>query len=139
MITSRISKQGLLAVPGIVFGVFPNLFCPACWPAYTGLLAAVGIPFIPTTTYLFPTTAAFLLAATAALGLKARQRRGYGPFLLGAAGSVAILTGRFTFDMSMLTYLGIGSVIAASIWNSFPKRQASTAPCSQCASESKTD
>ena len=137
MITSRISKQGLLAVSGIVFSVFPNLFCPACWPAYTGLLAAVGIPFIPTATYLFPTTAAFLLVATAALGLKARQRRGHGPFLLGAVGSVALLTGRFTFAIPMLTYAGIGFVIAASIWNSIPNRPVSS--CSQCAAERKTD
>jgi hypothetical protein len=139
MITSRISKQGLLAVPGVVLGVFPNLFCPACWPAYTGLLASVGIPFIPTAAYLFPVTTAFLVVSTVALAFRAQQRRRYGPFLLGAVGSVAVLTGRFTFDMPMLTYVGLGSVIAASLWNSLPRnRPASPASCSQCASETKT-
>ncbi len=66
MITSRIGRQGLLALPGVVFSVFPNLVCPGCWPAYTGLLAAFGIPFISSATYLFPATLAFLAVATAA-------------------------------------------------------------------------
>ena len=42
MTTLRMNRQGLLTLPGIIFSVFPTLVCPACWPAYAGLLAAFG-------------------------------------------------------------------------------------------------
>ena len=62
MTTLRMNRQGLLTLPGIIFSVFPTLVCPACWPAYAGLLAAFGLPFIPSTAYLFPITLIFLVA-----------------------------------------------------------------------------
>jgi hypothetical protein len=83
MTITRMNRQGLLALPGVVFSIFPTLICPACWPAYTGLLSAVGLPFIPSRVYLFPATLLFVALAVTALGLKARQRHGYGPLALG--------------------------------------------------------
>jgi len=106
------------------------------WPAYAGLLAAFGLPFIPSTAYLFPITLIFLAAGTAALVFKVRHRRGYGPFLLGVIGSAAVLVGRFVIDARAMTYAGAGFLIAASIWNSVHKRPAS-ACCGRCAPETE--
>ena len=136
MTTLRMNRQGLLTLPGIIFSVFPTLVCPACWPAYAGLLAAFGLPFIPSTAYLFPVSLIFLAAGTVALVFKARHRRGYGPFLLGVIGSAAVLVGKFVIDAHGMTYAGAGFLIAASIWNSVPKRRMS-ASCGRCVSETE--
>jgi len=136
MTTLRMNRQGVLTLPAIIFSVFPALVCPACWPAYAGLLAALGLPFIPSTAYLFPVTLIFLAVGTAALVFKARHRRGYGPFLLGMMGSAAVLVGKFVIDARAMTYAGAGFLIAASIWNSVPKRCVS-ASCGQCAPEAE--
>ena len=136
MTTLRMNRQGLLTLPGIIFSVFPTLVCPACWPAYAGLLAAFGLPFIPSTAYLFPVSLIFLAAGTVALVFKARHRRGYGPFLLGVIGSAAVLVGKFVIDAHGMTYAGAGFLIAASIWNSVSKRRMS-ASCGRCVSETE--
>jgi hypothetical protein len=105
MITTRINRQGLLAVPGVLISVFPTLICPACWPAYTGLLSAVGLPFIPSSTYLFTATVIFLAVALVALGLRANQRHGYGPLVLGIGASAVVVVSKFVTHMTSATYL----------------------------------
>lgn len=60
---SRTWKQGLLALPGVSLSILPKLACPACWPAYAGLLAAVGLGFLISAAYLLPLTVAFLALA----------------------------------------------------------------------------
>src|SRR6516162_7741173 len=76
-------------LPGIGISVLPKVVCPACWPAYASVLSTLGLGFIPLSTkYLLPLTAGFLVVAVAALGLRARQRRGYFPMLLGVVASV---------------------------------------------------
>ena len=104
MSIARISRQSLLAVPGVLFSMFPTLICPACWPAYTGLLAAMGLPFIPSSMYLSRTTAAFLGVALFALGFRARQRHGYGPLVLGIAASAAVFVSKFIVGLTSARY-----------------------------------
>src|SRR5579864_1017010 len=76
-------RQGLLAVPSVGVSMLPKLACPACWPAYSGLLASVGLGPLIRETYLLPLTATFLGLALGVMAFKARERYGYGPFLLG--------------------------------------------------------
>jgi hypothetical protein len=59
-------KQGLLALPSVAFSMLPKLACPACWPAYAGLLTSVGLGFLISTVYLLPLTIAFLVLALGA-------------------------------------------------------------------------
>jgi hypothetical protein len=42
----RTWKQNLLAVPGIGLSLLPKIACPACWPAYAGLLSSLGLGFL---------------------------------------------------------------------------------------------
>lgn len=130
-------RSSLAAVPGIAFALLPKLACPACWPAYAGLLSSVGLGFLLDETYLFPLTAAFLLLAVGALAFRARTRRGYGPFVLGLAATVVVLAGKFAFGSNAAMYGGIAVLVAASVWNAWPVR-GKDAGCPACVSDSSS-
>jgi hypothetical protein len=93
----------------------------------------MGLPFIPSSVYLFPTTVAFLGITLGALGLRARQRHGYGPLILGVAASAAVLVSKFVLSLTPATYTAAALLIIASLWNSMPRRAAVAVSCSQCA------
>src|SRR6266478_1841151 len=73
--------------------MLPKLACPACWPAYAGLLTSVGLGFLISAVYLLPLTVAFLVLALGALAFRAKQRRGYSPLLLGIVTASGVLLG----------------------------------------------
>jgi mercuric ion transport protein len=67
--------------------------------------------------------------AVGTLAYKARQRRGYAPFALGIAGAITIVVGKFYLDNDFLNkdfigYAGIFLLIAASVWNVWPRKGA---------------
>jgi hypothetical protein len=90
--------------PAVLMSLLPNLACPACWPAYAGVVSSLGLGFLLDTGYLLPLTAAFLSAALAALGFRARSRRGLGRSRSGCSRRPIAL------------------LVLASIWNSWPRR-----------------
>jgi mercuric ion transport protein len=94
-------KRSLAVLPGIGVSLLPKLVCPMCWPAYAGLLSALGLGFLISTKYLLALTVAFLSIAAAALGFRASRRYGYGPFWLGLVAAAVILTGKFYFDVGV--------------------------------------
>lgn len=94
-----------------------------CWPAYAGFLSSIGLGLLMDSTWLFPLTGAFLVLAVSALAFRARIRRGYGPFGLGVIASVIVLLGKFALEKNTAMYAGIGLLVAASLWNSWPRRQ----------------
>lgn len=111
----------LAMLPAIATSILPNVSCAACWPAYAGVLGSLGLGFLLERTYLLPLTAAFLTVALGALAHRARTRRGYGPLVLGAAASAVVLFGKFGLSSDPLMYLGAALLIAASVWNSWPR------------------
>ena len=119
-------------LPALGVAMLPKVACPACWPAYSGLLAAVGLGFLMETTILLPLTLVFLLTAVGTLVFRAQNRRGYGPFVVGVAAAAIVMVAKFHFEANFGMYAGIGLLVAASLWNSWPKRSASRA-CSACA------
>jgi mercuric ion transport protein len=125
---SRGWKSSAAAVPGIAFSFLPKLICPACWPAYAGLLSLLGLGFLLKRDYLLPLTAGFLMIAVGALGFRARARWGYGPFVLGLAASVLVLAGKFGIDSNPAMYGGIAALVAASVWNAWPARSSVACP-----------
>lgn len=118
--TERTWKQHLLAVPGIGLSLLPKIACPACWPAYASVLSSVGLGFLATTPYLLSMTAGFLLLAVGMLAFRARRRRGYGPFAWGILAAGVILLGKFSLASNPVLYAGLGLLILASVWNSWP-------------------
>lgn len=125
-------RSSLATVPGIAFAFLPKLACPACWPAYAGLLSSVGLGFLIDTAYLLPLTTVFLVLAVGALAVRAQTRKGYGPFAMGVGAAIAVLVGKFVFDSNTAMYSGIGLLIAASLWNAWPKTKGNVDSCPKC-------
>ena len=119
---SRTWKRNLVALPGIGFSLLPKLACPLCWPAYAGLLSSVGLGFLISTKYLLPLTIAFLVLALGALAFRAKNRHGYGPFVLGLAAAVGVLVGKFDWESNPVVYGAVGLLVGASLWNAWPHR-----------------
>ena len=118
---NRTWKQGLLALPGVGVSLLPKLACPICWPAYAGLLSSVGLGFLISAAYLFPLTLGFLTLTLVALAFRARDRRGFRPFSMGLVAAIAILLGKFLWESKPMIYGGIGMLVAASVWNAWPR------------------
>ncbi len=125
-------KRAAAALPGVGVSLLPKLMCPACWPAYAGIVSALGLGFLISAKYLLPLTFTFLAITVTALGFRASRRHGYGPFWMGLVAAAVILTGKFYFDAAQATYAGISLLVAASVWNSWPRRAATASFCSAC-------
>ncbi len=130
-------KQGLLALPGMGVSMLPKLACPACWPAYASLLTSVGLGFLISVAYLLPLTAAFLVLTLGAMVFKAREHRGYGPFLLGIVAASGVLLGKFVWESNPTMYSAVGLLVVASLWNTWPRdaKRNEEEACSGCHKE----
>lgn len=129
-------KKSLVVAPAIGTALIPKIVCPFCWPLYASALSALGVGFIPSTTYLFPLTAAFLFIAVATLGLGARRRQNFRPFIVGLIGAALMLLGKFWMESGILVFCGIGIFLFATVWNAWPQKAATHLPCSACAPDS---
>ncbi|MBC8338205.1 MAG: MerC domain-containing protein [Alphaproteobacteria bacterium] len=120
-------------LPSVGAALLPKLTCPACWPAYAGLLSSLGVSFVDYTPYLMPLTGFFLVISVFALAFRARLRRGYGPFALGLASAMTVMVGKFGYDNDPVMYTGLAVLVAASVWNSWPRpRQGAGPDCPAC-------
>ena len=114
--------SSLAVLPGTLAALLPALACPACWPAYAGVLSAFGIGFLWEARYLLTLTVALLAIALTALAYRAGKRRGRGPFVLGTIGSVALVLAKFVFERTPVAYAETGLILASSLWNAWPRR-----------------
>ena len=117
----------LAAIPGAVAAVLPA--CPFCWPLYAGALSALGLGYLLDERSMPPLAGALLLLALAPLGYRARARRGYGPLSIGVLGAGAILLGKFVWMADSIVYVGLASLVGASLWNIRPLKERQ---CSRC-------
>lgn len=125
------AKTTLGVVPGVLLALLPKVACPGCWPAYAGVLGSLGLGFLLDTAWLLPLTLVALAAALLALGIRAPRRRGYGPLLVGAAASAALVTGKFVLEWDPMMWAGVAALVAASVWNAWPVRVGAPA-CAAC-------
>jgi len=125
-------RLNLSLLPSILIAALPKLVCPACWPAYTGLLSTLGVGFINYSPYLLPMTAVFLCIALAALFYRAGERRGYLPFMFGLISAFLIIFGKFKLDSDLIMYFGLSILVGASLWNSWPSRRMNKTSCPDC-------
>lgn len=121
--------RNLGAVPGLGIALVPA--CPACWPAYAGLVSAAGLGPLLNVRWQLPLTALLLAAALGTLTYRARRRRGYGPLALGVCASGVVLGGKFLLLSNPVAYAGAALLVIATIWNAWPRRTA--AACETCA------
>lgn len=68
------------------------------------------------------------------LAFRASRRRGFGPFFGGLVAAAVLLVGKFVFDSDAAMYTGVGGLMAASLWNSWPRKDAegNATSCSTC-------
>lgn len=119
--TERRSSLGLALLPALGVALLPK--CPICVAAYLGVFGSLGAGAWLRSAWGLPLTSVCLLLAIAALGFRARRRRGFGPLLLGIAASATLLAGKFVLDPSpALVAAGAALLIAASVWNTWPAR-----------------
>jgi hypothetical protein len=117
---SRDWKHNLYAAPGIRLSMLPKIACPACWPAYAGLLSSIGLGFlIPNRVYLLPLTAIFLVVAVGTLAMGAPRKRAHMPLAVGTIAAGLILVGKFSLASNLIFYVGLGLLVLASVWNSW--------------------
>lgn len=114
-------RKSIATLPGIGVSLLPKAVCPICSPAYAALLSSVGLGFLGSATYLLPVTVTLLAVSVGSLFFRASNRRGLGPFRLGLVAAVCVLVGKFWFDSPATSYVGVGVLIIASIWNAVPK------------------
>lgn len=121
-------RRTLATLPAVASALLPKVACPGCWPAYAGVLSALGLGFLMNDAWLLPLTSAFLILALGALGYRAGSRRGYGPLALGAIAATCVLLGRFALASEAVTYGGALALVGASLWNSWPRRIETACP-----------
>ena len=80
--------------------------------------------------YLLPLTVLFLLISIGALGFRAKHRRGYAPLALGILSSVGVILGKFVLDSDLVMYGGVVLLVAASLWNAWPRKTIVKSFCS---------
>lgn len=122
-------RSFLPMAPGIGVSLLPVGLCPACWPAYAGLLSSLGLGFLGERTYLLPLTILFLIAAVCSLYYRARTRWGYGPFVAGLIASIMLYVGKFVLHSNPMLYVGVALLVGASLWNAWPERRSQNTCC----------
>lgn len=119
--------SGLLAaVPTTGAFLLPIGTCPACWPAYAAFLGPLGLGFLLSEPYRLPLAGIFLVATLAAFTYRASARWGYGPFLIGVVSATIAVVGKFLLASTPVLYLGIVGLVAAAVWNAWPRRKMSS-------------
>jgi hypothetical protein len=114
-------------LPGAVVSLLPSFTCPACITAYTGILSFLGFTFLLTTTVQVYLISSFFTAGVASMAWSSRTHRRLGPLVLTLAGSVAVLLGRFAWNVQALVYAGIALLLAGAVWNFRLKRTSTQA------------
>jgi hypothetical protein len=125
-------RGALVGIPAAALTALPA--CPACYPLYAGILSSLGLSALIDPGAQAVLTSLLLAVALAALAFRARRRRGYGPLALGVAASSVVLAAKFGLGWSALTYAGVALLLAAGLWNAWP-RSAGGVACSSCARE----
>ena len=114
------------SLPAVGATLLPVGFCPACWPAYAGVLGTLGLGFLLDRAYLLPLTTVLFGVALFALGFRAQGRRGHGPFLLGTLCAALALVFKFAYPILLLSYTGLAGFITAALWNAWPVKSSAS-------------
>lgn len=115
-------KRILSALPGIGAALLPNLTCPACWPAYAGILSTLGLGFLMNGPYFYLFIGILLSISLFSLVYKAKTRRGYLPLWFGLLSATIIIGGKYYTLSDYIFYSGAFILVIASIWNNIPTK-----------------
>jgi hypothetical protein len=135
---SRVSPVGL----SLLVAVLPK--CSVCLMVHGSILAAMGLITIPQPPR--AVVAGSLLLALGLLARSAHSRRRYGPVAVGAVAAALLLaelthshaghvmhSGGGDAHSPLLTWVGSGLLVVASIWNAWPAGRPASPPSPRCA------
>lgn len=114
--------QTLGTIPAAVLPLLPSFSCPLCVAAYAGLLSSLGLGFLLTDRVQRPLIVTFLMVSMVSVGWAATQYKRVGPFVLVLIGSAGIIAGRLVWGVAPALYVGVGCLIAGTVWNLILKR-----------------
>lgn len=121
------APTGSRAVAAVLSGtgawLIPVGICPACWPAYAGVVSSLGLGFTLSAEFLVPVAVLLFAVSILALGYRAEKRRGFGPLCLGVVGGLGVLSGKLWFSSERVSYAALGAIVIAGLWNSWPSRR----------------
>ena len=100
-----------------VAGIPAAVLAAPCLACYAGVLSSLGLTAFATTGVQAALTVAFLAVPLVALGLRARERRVYGPLAAGSLGAFIVLVGKLGLDVEAVTYAGVAVLVLAIFWN----------------------
>lgn len=103
--------------------------CPMCLLAIFGM---AGLGASLPAGWLSGLTVASLALLLTVLAVGAVRRCALGPLIVGLAAAAAILGGKYRLHSSPAVYGGIGLLVAASIWNGWPRREKNGVHCAVC-------
>ena len=112
----RSQAPALLAVGGAALPKCPVCLMAVCGAA--GLGASLPAGWLPVLTL----SSLSLLLGVLAVG--AARQHALGPLTLGLAAAAAVLLGKYRLDSNTVVYGGMGLLVAASLWNGWPRTQA---------------
>ncbi len=111
------------SMSALVIAALPVGTCPACLPAYAGILSALGLGFAFDGTWSLVALAILLVVCLFTLAWRANQRNGYKPFLFGLVSSLLMILGKMNIDAEPILYAGSGLLLIACIWNAWPRKK----------------
>ncbi|MCH7869000.1 MAG: MerC family mercury resistance protein [Myxococcales bacterium] len=120
--TTRRYEHSFLGLPASALAALP--LCPTCYPAYAGILSALGLGVLEDVMIQTYITVLFLAVALGALLYRAKSRRGYGPFALGASATLVVLFAKLVMGSDPIIYAGVGVLVIAGVWNVWPRANA---------------
>lgn len=108
---------------GSVGALVAAVAAPCCFPLFAALAATLGLGvlgrFETTVLYLFQ---GFALLAMLGLVFGYRKHRRFGPVAVGLLGGFALAYSFYWNSNATLLYVGLGAILAASLWNWFCSR-----------------
>jgi len=128
--------MGIISSSGSgISALIPVISCPLCWPAYTSLLAALGIGFFNYSSYLIPLLISFIGFVGFSLWRDYHFHKRIIPFLFALFGGASVIFAKIIYSYNLLLYTGIACLVVASIINIFyVKKMAKKLmqPCEGC-------
>jgi len=117
-----------LAAVGVAF--LPKIACPICWPAYAGLLSAVGLGFLIQGNNLLIVSTVFLGLALTVFAWRGKNRHNFMPFWLALVGVFLMIPGKFLWNNMLMFYAGTVFLTVAIILDIWPLNKLTT--CQDC-------
>lgn len=110
---------------GSIGALVAAVMAPCCLPIFAVFAGAVGITALGLNEgTVFYVLQAFALLSVAGLALAASRHRQFGPLILGAIATLALLLSFHAKFYALVVYFGLAGLCAASVWNYLVSRRA---------------